>query len=355
MKQLRCHGCGITAPVATMFDVGGKILCDACCTREVESYPAGDVPKGLVQPIVDTTVCAVCGTDSGSLELQSVAGHPVCDACSQRLLHYPLPLWVKAASLLVAVLIVVSLATNWRFFQGFFEARSAIRCLKSDRPDYVKADSLAKAAARHVPESAAVRDLTVTAQAHLAYFRGLQAADKGDFKLAAELTDQASQAMPQDSALRADALIYKGLDAMQQDHSAAALEFFRKARGDSNMPPKALDALILRAEGGAAFDAKDYRAFLDKALALEQFQGEDANSRAQVASALACMYAQSGQESYRTQALQILDALPKDGDDPRGDEYRQRILHRINTRTIITRKQYLATVGAASQPAASKE
>ncbi|MCE5325578.1 MAG: hypothetical protein ABFD92_17665 [Planctomycetaceae bacterium] len=354
MKQLRCDGCGITAPAATMFDVGGKIFCEACCTSEVESYPAGEVPQGLVQPVVDTTVCAVCGADFGSLELQSVAGHPVCDSCSQRLLHYPLPLWVKAASLVVAGLIVFSLATNWRFFQGFFEARAAIKCLKSPQPDYVKADSMAKAAAGHVPESAEVRGLAVAAQAHLAYSRGVQAAEKGDFKLAAELTDQASQALPQDSRLRADALIYRGIDAMQEDRSAAAVECFRKARGDSNIPVKALDALILRAEGGAAFDAKDYPAFLDKARALEQLQGDDA-SRAQVASALACMYAQSGQDSYKAQALAILNALPAGSDDPHPDEYRQRILHRINTRTIISRKQYLATVGAASRPASSKE
>jgi hypothetical protein len=126
---------------------------------------------------------------------------------------------------------------------------------------------------------------------------------------------------------------------------------------------EAINTLISVAERGDAFNRKDYDAFLAKAKEFEAQHPDEPGAVAQVASALACKYAVTGQESYKTQALEVLDKAKKlaveDEDKERFKEYEERILHRVKTRKVISKKEYdrrfRSTTSAPATVAASTQ
>jgi hypothetical protein len=100
--------------------------------------------------------------------------------------------------------------------------------------------------------------------------------------------------------------------------------------------------LLLVAEIGDAFDRKDYDTFLAKSKEIATQNPKEAQVAAGVASAYACKYAVTGEESFRQEALRQLEkaaalAPPGDKDYP---EYANRIRHRIETREIIKREEF---------------
>jgi predicted Zn-dependent protease len=189
---------------------------------------------------------------------------------------------------------IFSFAWNWRFVRGYFEARESMRAIGAG--DIEKASRLMTAASQHVPES---RELGAMADMN------------------------------------------KGLLLAKQDRPAEAVPLLRRARGA--MPEaRFLDLLILQCEMSMAFDAKDYDGFLTKARAIHQAMGDKAVVLGSLASAYACKYAVTGDESFRKQALEQLRLAgqAKDRDPKEQAELEQRILHRLETREIIDRKEF---------------
>jgi hypothetical protein len=106
---------------------------------------------------------------------------------------------------------------------------------------------------------------------------------------------------------------------------------------------RGVDEGIEDLEIGAAFERKDYEAFVKLSEARWQRQPTSEHA-ASVASALACRYAVSGDATARTRSETMLheaESLAKTDDEKKSfAEYRERIEYRLKTRNIIDRQEY---------------
>jgi len=66
------------------------------------SEPGPSVPPPL--PLSENPVCNLCGGQP----LSTVSQLPVCEPCRQKLIRRPLPLWIKTAAALIAILLMVA-------------------------------------------------------------------------------------------------------------------------------------------------------------------------------------------------------------------------------------------------------
>lgn len=266
------------------------------------------------------------------MELPLVAGSPVCPACEQALKHRPFPGWVKLSFLGILVLMCIGMVHNWRFFQGYFENQQAQKALRAK--DVVRAADLFGQAHNHVPES---QDISVNAL----FFGGLKRMGDGNF---AEGVAWLRQCQAQDPSER-DAIeeyIEVGLiqDLMEQKKydEAGRVAKQRKAKRPAK---KDTDELLSAIQIAKTFDAKDYDGFF---VAAQEQAARDPNSSmasAQVASALACKYAVTGDDELKRRCLEQLEKARALAKDPATfEEYRERIMHRINSREIIDKEEY---------------
>jgi len=146
--------------------------------------------------------------------------------------------------------------------------------------------------------------------------------------------------VPENEDLRVLATFFEGIVLLRQDQNAAALKKLERYR---NRLPVAYDveSLIVQAQMGVAFDAKDYDGFLSGAQALHQRRPQDATSQATLASAWACKYAVTGETTFQDQALLCLkQAEDMAQGNPDFKEYGERIRYRLATREIIDRKEF---------------
>lgn len=295
MRQVVCPQCGQTVPMNQTFLVFGNLRCENCADQELASReePAGE---GDAVAQVDPTMCRKCDADEGNRELPRVMGLPVCDACEEALRRRPYPLWVTTSFLLLLGLALFSFCHNWRFFCGFMEMRKAFRAAGQGTAEETAA--WFSAAAEHVPEVPDFR--------HLANF-------------------------------------FLGVDLLGKDQPAEALSPLRDAATHlpSNSPLReSAQKCLCSAEAGAAFDKKDYDAFLTKQTEALKLWPNDADAFAGVASANACKYAVTGDQKYKEQAGHYLELAMKRDDGKDMSEYRQRILYRLHSREIIDKKEY---------------
>ncbi len=293
MRYSVCEACGQSHPANEMFTVFGRSLCEGCGDQFLANR-TGEVPPGSVTAQVDPTVCARCKADALDRELPLLAGVPMCDACQHALRHRPFPAWVKLSFAGLLGLAVLSFVLNLRFFLGYLEMRRAFRAFQGG--DIVAASDLMRAAAQHVPEAPYLKDV---------------------------------------------AAFYRGLELLSEDKSAEAVPLLRQ--GMLRVPPESrreVEVVLLHAEAGAAFDAKDYDTFLAKQEEILRRQPGDGMALAGVASAHACKYATTGAASHKEQALRLLEQATQRTPGPEVAEYRQRILHRLKSREIITRAEF---------------
>jgi hypothetical protein len=154
--------------------------------------------------------------------------------------------------------------------------------------------------------------------------------------------EAAQRHVPESRQLATLAAFYRGLQLLTEDKASAAVPYLKKTKAAVPNEPF-VDRLLLTAEAGAAFDAGDYALFLERQKALAKLDPTDAMAEAGVASAYACQYAVSGQETLRQQAVaQLARAAKLVKDDPAPfEEYERRIRHRLETREIISREEFL--------------
>jgi hypothetical protein len=301
MKRTACERCAGEFPLGDTYDVYGKTLCQDCADRELRERSRSRKPieDSRINRNTDPTVCAKCGFDNGGEELETAGGIPFCPRCHQGMLRRPFPGWVKVAFAIVLALAAYSLARNMRFIRGYVEMKQAARA--ADALDLEGAVRLTQAAAGHVPESREV-------QAVADFYRAL-------YLITVE--DDCTEAL-------------------------RLLERCESVFGPEIAPVKR------SAEAGAAFERKDYDAFLQKQLELLELSGEEPMAFAGVASAYACKYADTGEERFREKALQYLakaEELAPLGDEGLA-EYKKRIMHRIESREIISAKEYQEKFGS---------
>lgn len=301
MRRGSCARCGGQFAMNEMFTLDEEPLCGACAEAAAAEQGEQQLEAEALQRQIDPTICVRCGADNGSVDWPLVAGLSVCATCEDFFRRRPYPTWLKVAFIALLGVAVGALVRNWRFLQGHVEATRANRAMM--RQNVAEAARLMGSAARRVPES---QGLNLAA----AYYRALHLLGEEKAVEAARVLNECRQAVP--------------ADMMPADLR------------------RAMDSLLLVAEAGAAFEQKDYDQLLAKALAMAERSPNDRQALAAVSSAYACKYAATGKEEFRQQALEHLTkASALEGDrDPRFPEYEDRIRHRLETREILSPKEF---------------
>ncbi len=290
MRECTCKHCTKTVPLNESFTVFGEQLCLACTEIQINANP--EMPADAVQQNMDLTVCAKCGQDGGSLDLDQIMGYPICMSCAPNFGNLPFPLWIKLGALALAVLVVLSLGLNSRFIRANFELEQYYEALGSG--DYQAAALLSESAARHVPE---VVDLQ-----YLSYYGA-------------------------------------GLAYLKDDKPREALENLNKCR--DYLPPNfEVEKLTKNAMRNIAFDEHDYDEFLR--LAEEDYENDpkDMWNISSLASALACKFAETGIEGFRSRSERALEKLQSNDKTDEQVEYEMRMRHRLHTREIISPQEF---------------
>ncbi len=307
MKQVACSECQQLAPMGETLLVKQRHVCSSCVEGVLSQAAEKGITKEDVFRASDPTVCTQCKADNGTEELPRLAGMPVCTTCEDRFRNRPYPMWLKGAFVGLLALAIFSCAWNWRFMAATRELHQMHRALA--RQDFERAADLADRASRHVPE--------------IPEFAGMAAFNHG-------------------------------LDELAKDHSAQAVDYLKKAKQSRNsgrLPE--VDLYLLQAEAFAAFDTKHYDDYLAKAKVFAGRMPGEPRAVAMVASAYACKYAVSGNQEFRSEALKNLDKASKmAGKDPDAAAYRERILHRLDTREIISHKEFEQRFPHGYQPKA---
>jgi len=293
MKHVKCARCATEHPMNEMFTVLGETLCEPCGDRKLAERGGAKLPDGAVLRMVDPTVCFHCSTDYGSQQLRTVAELPACEACMDKFMHYPFPGWIKASAAVLGLLLVAVMMVNARYFTGYREANGAFAAFEA-----------------------------------------------GDFPAAARLIAAARDHVPECKPYGSIASLYRGVQLMNEDKFKEALPLLKSAR--SELQDKQLDLTVFAAEAAIAFDEKDYDGFLEANEKMAALQPNEPMALGAVASAHACRYAVSGAEESRQKAMEWLgkaEAILK-GANPEFLEYKNRVLHRLATREIISPKEF---------------
>lgn len=291
MINAKCDHCGKTFSLSDTFLVADSTLCKGCAEEFHKAHK--DIPVKEFKRQQDRTVCVNCGKDNGSIELPIMAGQPVCEQCMAYFKNRPYPPWIKLAMAGLAAIVVFSFIWNWRFVQAYVDVKSAVHATDANQ-----ASKLFLSAAAKVPEAKWLSTMAI-------YFDGIQ--------------------------------------MLMEEESAEALKLFNFCKANSPSTP-ALDDVIATAEIGVAFDNKDYDKFLSLAIQKQDKHPDDTSAVAGVASAYACKYAVTGDEQFKQQSLDFLKKSQtmseKQGALKRFEEYEDRILYRLETREIISRKEF---------------
>ena len=333
MRRIRCEDCGQDVPSADSFNVLGRNLCEPCADKAVVGRAPKDLPKGAVVRNSDPTICAQCGKDGGNFEWPHEATLGVCDACREQLYHRPFPTWVRLSFAAILLLVCIEVARNWRLFQAHVEIPRARRAIDEGR--VADGAELLARAARHAPE---MPELAQQAS----FFQGVSLLQEGRFAEAATALEPLSKSLTGEDAevVASYLLVARVQDLIEQKRAgeAAVMATEFAARHPKN---KVAPGLVHAARVAQAFDDKDYDGFLSLAQEQEAREPEDPLSAAQVASALACKYAVTGDEEYRRKSTAKLEQTRAAASgDKSFIEYEERILHRLNTREIIDRTEY---------------
>jgi tetratricopeptide (TPR) repeat protein len=292
MQEVSCSRCGRSVPTNESVVHEAQSYCGTCA-EELKNQPGLDWAGA--HPGVDPTVCAWCGKDNCRHAFSTDGVAPVCPDCHARQVKRPLPTWVKLFLAAVVVIAVGGFAANARFFQAWMDYRACGPALASG--DYARAASTMAAAARLVPEST-------------------------------DLVEVAG--------------LYQAISFLAANRSTEALPLFQQwAR--NHPEDDSVAGLALQAELGAAFDNRRYQDMYAASVKLRDRNPRDYTPMLGVASAAACLYAETGETHYHQEAQGIIAVVrggvsPSDSAD--AEEYIARILYRLESRQIIDQAEY---------------
>jgi hypothetical protein len=205
-------------------------------------------------------------------------------------------MWIKAAMVGLAAIVIFSFVWNWRFVQAYLDMRKSTTAIQY-----------------------------------------------GDIETTARLFRSAATKVPEVRGLSAIASFYEGAILLKNNKPADALKLLNACKADLS-PNWPVDELIANAEIAVAFDTKDYDKFLEVALKMSEKHPDSPAYLPQVASAYACKYAVTGNEQFKQQSLDFLQKAgtlsQQQGGLPDFEIYEDRILHRIETREIISLDEF---------------
>jgi Tetratricopeptide repeat len=346
MRQGTCQGCGLVAPIGSFYSINQNLYCEPCSWKEErEARERGETVQKT--SIVDGSVCARCkasAADSGVADFAVIKGVPLCPKCQQLTEDWPYPAWLKISLAALLVLLAVSLLHGRKYFhagrlmyrgellveQGkFAEAIPLLREADDVAPDSDKASLLLARAALQVGD---MKD------AH----KALTAHDGGRYEVTPEFSEVNSLWKRAVGALekaeKASQL------ASQDGHAEEAASLMQQAaREYPELPDLALAVPYYL--GGAAFERKDYDGYLQSAQALWRQNPQSTNAAANLAGALSCKYAATGEPAYRAQAEEMIEkarnlARGNKAAEAAFQEYSERLRYRLDSREVISKTEY---------------
>ncbi len=347
MRRGNCVTCNADLPLAQLRAMDGKIYCDPCVTKTAESGQHGEIYR-----ISDPTICTKCNTDWGNNDLPKVGGLPYCSSCRERLYNYPFPSWLKIALVAAMLLLAVSLVHGTRYFRLGRDYYRGQRQLKARQ--YAAAAQSMAPVAEAAPNCEEC--VLLLAKAHLLdghpelAWNAAKKYHDGHF----QINDQEKEVealfnrytMAADSMEAAQKLY---LEHKEQE-SLKALEKAASAYPEWPIPRQQVSALKV----AIAFDHKDYDQFLSLAQESYRTDPKSPDSVAQVASALACKYAVTGEPQFLDESHKYLAEAKELATTKEGmtdyQEYAERIEHRLQSREIISREEYNRRYRPNAQP-----
>jgi len=293
MKHTKCDHCKKDAlPMNDSIQIDGSVYCNDCFEL---LFSKKDSLKGKkVVTVLDPTVCSNCNLDFNDVELNKITRYPVCKDCETKIKNRTFPFWVKAFMSGLMVVVILGFMWNWKYYHAYKNIKMANE-----------------------------------------YFQ------RADYSNAYKFMNSASEEVVEVDYLRTMTSFFKGIDLLRNDKSAEALVEFDKCKGkvESDYP---LKSLIIQAQVGICFDKHDYTGFLkasNENLALDTTQ---AMSWSGVASAYACLYSQTGNETLKQQANKYLDrAKSIDGTSKELKDYNNMIEYRIYSKQILRRDDFI--------------
>src|SRR6266849_991802 len=333
MRQGTCSQCGLKGPLRTYFQDGGKVYCEACASK---------IPRPAA--IIDPTVCARCHADNGNSEFSLVGKLPFCAECQKQFYERPYPQWLKLSLAGLLMLLVVALVHGRKYFHAGREMYVGEKLVRQGR--YGEAAPHLRQTVQIAPNS----DKAVLLYAKASLLSGdpdsadaaLHGHDEGRFEDSPEFQDvnrifgrAANAAKEANQAIEVAAQTGKAQEAARLMHHAAATY--------SEMPR--LAEMALEIDEGEAFARKDYDKFLAITEKLEAEYPESPLYPAEVASALACKYAVTGDLAWRQKAQGMLEKSRQlSQGSPEAtksyEEYAERIRYRLDSREIIDKPEY---------------
>ncbi len=302
MQKQSCDNCGESFGLNDLISVFDETLCHKCTDSRLENTDPEQNTEETVYRLVDRTICARCLADNGTEEFELFLDMPFCGNCREQSQHYPFPLWVKTACLAVLMIVIFSISYNIRFFKARILMQQSMQLATQEGQYVIVAEKMGEAT-RLVPESPDVKKLS-----H--FFSGVVEYQKEDFE--------------------------------------AAMTHFNQCR---EMPiGSGIDEMILHTKIAIAFENKEYEEFLRLSKELLESTPKNAITTGLMGSAYACVYAVDGREEDKEKALDFLrqaEALNEQYPIDTFEEDKERILHRIETRQILSRKEYQKLTGTA--------
>ena len=337
MRKANCSSCGNDFPSAQMRLIEDQTYCGQCAEKKAASSM-----QGLGYAIIDPTVCAKCSTDWGNNELPTVGGLPYCNKCREQLYKYPIPQWLKAGLAVALVLLVVALAHGAKYFRlarDLYRGEAQIASKK-----YTAAVQSLTPVAKAAPDCE--KCLLLAAKAHLLTGRPdlawavVKKHNDGHFEITDEEKDVESLFARFTTASNELETAKKQYDNHQEEEALKSVQRAEADYPEWDFPHQ--ESRSLRID--MAFKRRDYDTFL--LVAEEVYKAEPTSSQtaAQLASALACKYAVTGDPNYFDQSHKYLSeagSLAKDKEAQNEfQEYSERIEHRLKTREIIDKPEY---------------
>jgi hypothetical protein len=296
MRTIECSSCHQSLATNQTVLIGERALCEPCAVADLKALGNSEPDPTQLRKQVDPTICFGCHKDNGSTVWPTLqSGLPVCEECRDAFLNRPYPNWIRLSFAGLVVVAVISFWANWRFVVGFRSLKQATRAMQS-----------------------------------------------GQIHRARTLITGASASVPESADLKKAALLYTGIDKLTLQDSAGAIAAFRElevldpTRQDL---PELMDEALL----GETFNRHDYDAFLAVSQRLFDRRPSDPARLAGLASAYACKFASTGDNSLKAHSLQLLDQskrLAGAKAPPELGALINRTYYRLETRQILSPAEF---------------
>lgn len=344
MRQGTCSECGLKGPLQTYFRHRDRVYCDACTTKLAE--PGTGKFHGLESPsaAIDPTICARCKADNGNSEFPLIGKLPFCAECRKQFYERPYPQWLKLSLAFLLMLLVVALIHGRKYFHAGREMYVGEKLV--EQAHYSEAAAHLQQTVDIAPNSD--KAVLLFAKASLlsgdpgAADKAMRAHNGGQFEVTPEyqevdrIFDRAVSALKETQ---------QAIDlAGQPGKEEAAARLMHHAAGSYSEMPRLTD-LAEEFDEGDAFVHKDYDRFLAITTKLTQAHPESPAYWGELASALACKYAVTGDTAWRQKAEETLEksrllSQPSAEAMKGYEEYAERIRYRLDSREIIDRPEY---------------